>query len=205
MVNHKFWKNWIKIGENTSKNFIFKISDDKNNPSDHLQTYNSMRNNQFVTGNHLLSNDNAKAKEEAMIKGKVYKTSISLWKNPKSEIWQTSNGFLIELYPALNRMKNYSPQLGPFINMQGDISAKQMLNRMFTHSLEWKELTVNAFVRKSNIKPDVTKIYKSKDVPSWCLQDLPLIVVPHPDFDRYGEATRAQLRILSTLAIEELL
>ena len=100
-------------------------------------------------------------------------------------------------------MKNYSPQLGPFINMQGDISAKQMLNRMFTHSLEWKELTVNAFVRKSNIKPDVTKIYKSKDVPSWCLQDLPLIVVPHPDFDRYGEATRAQLRILSTLAIEE--
>ena len=102
-------------------------------------------------------------------------------------------------------MKDYCPQLGPFINMQGDISAKQMLNRMFTHSLEWKELTVNAFVRKSNIKPDVTKLYKSKDVPSWCLQDLPLIVVPHPDFDRYGEATRAQLRILSTLAIEELL
>ena len=109
----------------------------------------------------------------------------------------------MELYAALNRMKDYCPQLGPFINMQGDISAKQMLNRMFTHSLEWKELTVNAFVRKSNIKPDVTKLYKSKDVPSWCLQDLPLIVVPHPDFDRYGEATRAQLRILSTLAIEE--
>ena len=30
-----------------------------------------MRNNQFVTGNYLLSNDNAKAKEESMIKGKV--------------------------------------------------------------------------------------------------------------------------------------
>ena len=164
-----------------------------------------MRNNQFVgPGNHLLSNDNAKAKEESMIKGKVQQHPFFFQKSKIPRLidikWEV---FRVELYTALNIMKNYSPQLGPFINMQGDISAKQMLNRMFTHSLEWKELTVNAFVRKSNIKPDVTKIYKSKDVPSWCLQDLPLIVVPHPDFDRYGEATRAQLRILSTLAIEE--
>ena len=43
-----------------------------------------MRNNQFVSGNHLLSNDNAKAKEEAMIKGKVTKT-ISIFKK-KNEI-----------------------------------------------------------------------------------------------------------------------
>ena len=41
-----------------------------------------MRNNQFVgPGNHLLSNDNAKAKEEAMIKGKVRNTISNLYLN----------------------------------------------------------------------------------------------------------------------------
>ena len=40
-----------------------------------------MRNNQFVTVNHLLSNDNAKAKEEAMIKGKSLLNISQLKKN----------------------------------------------------------------------------------------------------------------------------
>ena len=46
-----------------------------------------MRNNQFVTVNHLLSNDNAKAKEEAMIKGKsLYDINQFSEKKTKSEV-----------------------------------------------------------------------------------------------------------------------
>ena len=55
--------------------------------------------------------------------------------------------------------------------------------------------------RMRPITSGITHTYNSRfDLPDWCLQDLPLLVVPHPDFDT---TTQAQLRMKSALSAEQ--
>ena len=39
-------------------------------------------------------------------------------------------------------------------------------------------------------------------MPDWCLQDLPLLVVPHPDSITHGPVAKEQIRQLATMAVD---
>ena len=44
--------------------------------------------------------------------------------------------------------------------------------------------------------------FSEHHLPQWCLHDLPLVVVPHPDYDISGPSAKEQIRLLATMAVE---
>ena len=65
---------------------------------------------------------------------------------------------------------------------------------MFSHMIQMKP-TTNALIRWTPMSPGITQLYKASKIGNWCLHNVPMIVIPHPDFAlNNGEAILAQLR-----------
>ena len=50
--------------------------------------------------------------------------------------------------------------------------------------------------------PGITQLYQASRIGNWCLQNIPMIVVPHPDYnENNGDAIQAQLRMECSIAL----
>ena len=55
--------------------------------------------------------------------------------------------------------------------------------------------TTSALIRWTPMSPGITQMYKASKIGHWCLHNVPMVVIPHPDFHlNNGEAILAQLR-----------
>jgi len=101
-------------------------------------------------------------------------------------------------------MDEYIPFLGPFLEFDG-IDTKKIAHMMVSHRVKMEQVDVvrSEGIRWRPITPSMHHMYTAEHhLPQWCLHDLPLVMVPHPDYDTNGPAAREQIRLLSTMAVE---
>lgn len=113
-------------------------------------------------------------------------------------------GLQKDIQTNLLDIDRYVPILGPFLEFQ-HIDMKKIAHMMITHQVAMKKVDVvrSADLRWRPITPSMSHIYNAEHhLPQWCLHDLPLVVVPHPDYETCGPFAREQIRLLSTMAVQ---
>lgn len=109
-----------------------------------------------------------------------------------------------EIKENVQELDQYKPILGPSLEFQ-DVDMKKIAHLMISHRVTMEEIDVvkSGGLRWRPISQAMSHIYSSEhDLPDWCLHDLPLIVVPHPDFNDSGDSAREQIKLLSTMAVK---
>ena len=136
-----------------------------------------------------------------------------LRKNPEDDVYreqlQPADDIKIletSIMDLLNQVREYKPLIGPFVEVETDVNIKSVLNNMFSHMIQMKP-TTNALIRWTPMSPGITQMYKASKIGHWCLHNVPMVVIPHPDFGlNNGEAILAQLRqglITAVLILEK--
>lgn len=116
----------------------------------------------------------------------------------KSEVEVLEEG-IMEL---LNKVREYKPLIGPYVDAEIDFNIKSIINNMFSHKITMKRTMAEPCRFFRPMTPGITQLYQASRIGNWCLHNIPLIVVPHPDYkENNGDAIQAQLRMECSIAL----
>jgi len=102
----------------------------------------------------------------------------------------------------LNKVREYKPLIGPYVEVETEMSIKSIINSMFSHKITMKSTMAEPCRMFRPLTPGITQLYKASRIGNWCLHNMPMVVVPHPDYaENNGDAIQAQLRTECAIAL----